>query len=290
MTAIVTKIENNNNSITGDATESILAPFLPFLSPNMMLHPLASKFAVILSDHTMQGRLQALRKAVPTVDEAIIEMANEAGAPLDMVLVAFVFVVLEHDAGSTTLLLLSEKLNKEPPQLHRGATILDVALDTFEKMGFGPSTLHIQLVCYLKHRGQLVDIIKALIDYHQSCTNTTDSTVTLISESVSQTIRCSECHKDITIKDVRYKCGHCTDFDLCEGCEAITLHHPTHVFLKLKPVAQIAQGSLSNPFPILSNRLKARPKTQVSKGTLQTHGKCPSKNSVHVNRLRKSLV
>ncbi|XP_071791513.1 uncharacterized protein [Asterias amurensis] len=49
-------------------------------------------------------------------------------------------------------------------------------------------------------------------------------------------ITCDNCNN--TIIGVRYKCGHCIDYDLCETCEAVELiHNPSHVFLKLRQPA-----------------------------------------------------
>lgn len=46
-------------------------------------------------------------------------------------------------------------------------------------------------------------------------------------------IICDKCNR--TVVGVRYKCGHCPDYDLCESCEAIEgVHDANHVFLKLK--------------------------------------------------------
>ncbi|CAO3616804.1 unnamed protein product [Cunninghamella echinulata] len=42
-----------------------------------------------------------------------------------------------------------------------------------------------------------------------------------------------------TIVGIRYKCGHCLDYDLCEVCEPLLLHDQQHVFLKIrKPLAK----------------------------------------------------
>ncbi|CAO3576289.1 unnamed protein product [Absidia cylindrospora] len=43
---------------------------------------------------------------------------------------------------------------------------------------------------------------------------------------------CDHCHCDIV--GVRYKCGHCPDYDLCETCEPLLLHNQDHVFLKIR--------------------------------------------------------
>ncbi|GFS07575.1 next to BRCA1 1 protein [Elysia marginata] len=59
-------------------------------------------------------------------------------------------------------------------------------------------------------------------------------------EGVEHTgIYCDNCNNIIV--GIRYKCGNCLDFDLCERCEAIPgLHDPTHVFLKIRHPARNA--------------------------------------------------
>ncbi|RUS86721.1 hypothetical protein EGW08_005511, partial [Elysia chlorotica] len=61
-----------------------------------------------------------------------------------------------------------------------------------------------------------------------------------LSDGVIHTgIYCDNCN--IIIAGIRYKCGNCEDFDLCERCEALPdLHNPTHVFLKLRQPARNA--------------------------------------------------
>ncbi|RDD45226.1 Next to BRCA1 gene 1 protein [Trichoplax sp. H2] len=53
---------------------------------------------------------------------------------------------------------------------------------------------------------------------------------------VHDKVFCDVCNQ--TIVGIRYKCGNCADYDLCEQCESIpNIHDNTHVFLKLrKPV------------------------------------------------------
>lgn len=53
-----------------------------------------------------------------------------------------------------------------------------------------------------------------------------------------------------SLKGLRYKCGHCQDFDLCESCFRYTQHPADHVFLVLR-VSQDVQGAvLSQVLPL----------------------------------------
>ncbi|KAH9514091.1 hypothetical protein Btru_030191 [Bulinus truncatus] len=46
-------------------------------------------------------------------------------------------------------------------------------------------------------------------------------------------IYCDNCNDEI--RGIRFKCGNCLDFDLCEVCEDLPdIHDPSHVFLKLR--------------------------------------------------------
>jgi hypothetical protein len=53
------------------------------------------------------------------------------------------------------------------------------------------------------------------------------------------------------IVGIRYKCTTCPDFDLCSACEALDLHDPKHLFLKvIRPLPSV--GKIS---PILPTNL-----------------------------------
>ncbi|KAI0094476.1 hypothetical protein BDY19DRAFT_1044297 [Irpex rosettiformis] len=62
---------------------------------------------------------------------------------------------------------------------------------------------------------------------------------------------CNECHQPI--RGTRYKCMHplCTDFDLCQNCEAlpIPVHHPTHPLLKIKVKECFIPNNTARPLP-----------------------------------------
>lgn len=46
-------------------------------------------------------------------------------------------------------------------------------------------------------------------------------------------INCSSCNQ-LPIRGIRFRCANCSDYDLCEQCEANEAHIKTHVFLKIK--------------------------------------------------------
>jgi len=51
-------------------------------------------------------------------------------------------------------------------------------------------------------------------------------------DPVHSDIICDVCQG--AVAGVRYKCGHCIDYDLCETCEAQSQHDPTHILLKVR--------------------------------------------------------
>src|SRR5262249_54955335 len=73
---------------------------------------------------------------------------------------------------------------------------------------------------------------------------------------------CDDCSN--IIFGVRYKCGHCRTFDLCNKCEASpsNAHDPTHVFLKIKcPLADYGPFRAMLPYP-LYEETDATPQTE----------------------------
>lgn len=84
------------------------------------------------------------------------------------------------------------------------------------------------------------------------------------SEVIHPGIFCDNC--DQLIHGIRYKCGNCSDFDLCQECENLpNSHNKNHVFLKIRyPVAlklyrqQKGSSLIPNPCDILvsNSRLK----------------------------------
>ncbi|XP_078620100.1 uncharacterized protein LOC144887058 isoform X2 [Branchiostoma floridae x Branchiostoma japonicum] len=66
-------------------------------------------------------------------------------------------------------------------------------------------------------------------------------------------IICDQCEQIIV--GIRYKCANCSDFDLCEACEQVTAHTPTHVFLKMRTPAFGAGRKNGKMVPLLKNSL-----------------------------------
>ncbi|GFU31447.1 next to BRCA1 gene 1 protein [Nephila pilipes] len=74
-------------------------------------------------------------------------------------------------------------------------------------------------------------------------------------EVVHTGIFCDNC--DQLIHGIRYKCGNCSDFDLCQECESLpNIHNKNHIFLKIRyPIAlkmylrQRGQEILTNSNP-----------------------------------------
>ncbi|KAJ1781601.1 hypothetical protein LPJ59_007015, partial [Coemansia sp. RSA 2399] len=51
-------------------------------------------------------------------------------------------------------------------------------------------------------------------------------------KSVHTSVCCDACNK--LIVGVRFKCGNCLDYDLCEKCEAVTDHNSEHLLIKIR--------------------------------------------------------
>lgn len=95
-----------------------------------------------------------------------------------------------------------------------------------------------QLLKQLKQELKSEIVQDVMTKTQDSVTSTTSTTQTLPADSPYQLywhegIICDCCQR--TIVGVRFKCGNCPDYDLCEHCENLTnIHDSTHVFLKLR--------------------------------------------------------
>ncbi|KAL9558053.1 hypothetical protein MBANPS3_001076 [Mucor bainieri] len=71
-------------------------------------------------------------------------------------------------------------------------------------------------------------------------------------------VECDHCQANI--QGIRYKCGHCTNYDLCETCEhqAATIHDKTHAFIKIRyPIQSIVKKPLLPKFKELNDTCKS---------------------------------
>ncbi|KAI9788022.1 MAG: hypothetical protein M1835_002538 [Candelina submexicana] len=64
---------------------------------------------------------------------------------------------------------------------------------------------------------------------------------------VHRGVTCNSCG-NMPIRGIRYRCANCIDYDLCETCEAMQIHHKTHLFYKVRI-----------PAPFLGNPRQAQP-------------------------------
>ncbi|KAJ1817538.1 hypothetical protein LPJ75_001690 [Coemansia sp. RSA 2598] len=78
---------------------------------------------------------------------------------------------------------------------------------------------------------------------HVACTSSCQS------KEVHSDVACDSCNEPIT--GVRYKCGNCVDYDLCERCEANNNHNKDHLFVKIRrPIrAPVNKPMLPMVFP-----------------------------------------
>jgi hypothetical protein len=63
-----------------------------------------------------------------------------------------------------------------------------------------------------------------------------EAKVAPVNTNVVHAAYCDNCN--VTIRGIRYKCGNCEDFDLCEACEKLpNVHNDEHIFVKIvKPL------------------------------------------------------
>jgi len=70
-------------------------------------------------------------------------------------------------------------------------------------------------------------------------------------------VQCDECSQ-YPVLGVRYKCGNCADYDLCERCEKTTRHNPAHVFIQLKDPLPDVYADMHTPL-LSVNVYQSRP-------------------------------
>ncbi|XP_071941936.1 next to BRCA1 gene 1 protein-like [Antedon mediterranea] len=88
------------------------------------------------------------------------------------------------------------------------------------------------------------DVVKGVLDGLQGAVDTSPGSTPVTPTSnqvicIHRGIICDGCNNQIV--GIRYKCGNCEDFDLCETCELIdSIHNPDHVFVKIRrPVSGV---------------------------------------------------
>ncbi|XP_057303928.1 uncharacterized protein LOC130641227 [Hydractinia symbiolongicarpus] len=82
-----------------------------------------------------------------------------------------------------------------------------------------------------------------------------------------QNVICDHC--DGSIVGPRYKCGNCSDYDLCEMCEQIDgIHTPSHVFLKLYYPTASAGQKVGHLQPLLRGNIYEERETEREKEDL----------------------
>jgi hypothetical protein len=53
------------------------------------------------------------------------------------------------------------------------------------------------------------------------------------------------------VRGIRYKCANCVDYDLCSNCESLSVHYPTHTFIKIRIPIPPHANPRSMMFPTL---------------------------------------
>ncbi|KAJ2682582.1 hypothetical protein IWW39_005938 [Coemansia spiralis] len=99
----------------------------------------------------------------------------------------------------------------------------------------------------------------------ESSTSTEDS-----GSVVHPNVMCDGC--DFPIVGIRYKCGNCPDYDLCESCESTVKHNENHLFIKMRNYhpAPISAPMLKAVYPRKSFRPEPAP--QPPRPTLRSTG------------------
>lgn len=62
-------------------------------------------------------------------------------------------------------------------------------------------------------------------------------------------INCNSCNQ-LPIRGIRFRCANCSDYDLCEQCEANEPHIKTHVFFKIKVPIPFLGSPRQRPLPV----------------------------------------
>jgi len=131
----------------------------------------------------------------------------------------------------------------------------------------------------MKIAHQNCNALRVIVKYDDSVLNDSNSEKILMPHHVGVT--CDGCEKSIV--GVRYKCGNCPDFDLCEICENVDgIHDPSHIFLKIKrPTRGLGIQSTGQPVPLLGRDISYVIPIQQATIEQGSHPALPSENTIH---------
>eukprot|EP01114_Cavostelium_apophysatum_P005578 TRINITY_DN1676_c0_g1_i1.p1 TRINITY_DN1676_c0_g1~~TRINITY_DN1676_c0_g1_i1.p1 ORF type:complete len:437 (-),score=85.77 TRINITY_DN1676_c0_g1_i1:26-1336(-) len=141
--------------------------------------------------------------------------------------------------------------------------------DTTARFLIKPSSEKEELFCSNLHNSMLTSSpLKKSTQESANAPTSPSPTKSQIKISVAHNAICDLCKQQIY--GIRYKCGHCEDFDLCESCESARPHERNHVFLKiydpvmtlsgpLLPEMYVPRASNLNPRPSHVNRRREPP-------------------------------
>ncbi|KAI8970848.1 hypothetical protein BDB01DRAFT_813515 [Pilobolus umbonatus] len=91
-------------------------------------------------------------------------------------------------------------------------------------------------------------------------------------------VQCGHCNKEI--QGVRYKCGHCIDYDLCSECEerSFIIHDEHHVFLKIRQAINVDKMILLPEFQSWAEK-EIESKRQLTPKISTVNAETPSLNN-----------
>ncbi|ORX45718.1 hypothetical protein DM01DRAFT_1410920 [Hesseltinella vesiculosa] len=129
---------------------------------------------------------------------------------------------------------------------------------------------HLCASCYprrsSRHQHQnftMVDVQAGASETPIKPTTATEEQTSISLDAKHDGVICDHCSNTIT--GIRYKCGHCKDYDLCERCEPLLLHDPDHVFMKLRRPLKVLQHVNMALLPKFEFYYKTTPSTTHEK-------------------------
>mmetsp|Transcript_20064 Transcript_20064/g.28096 ORF Transcript_20064/g.28096 Transcript_20064/m.28096 type:complete len:564 (+) Transcript_20064:108-1799(+) len=134
---------------------------------------------------------------------------------------------------------------------------------------------------------QFVNAVKQIVPQATVTNNNTASPLTNnnnepAASAVMHAAICDNCQQSIS--GIRFKCGNCADYDLCETCEAKRLHDENHIFLKIYKPTHFHTGAPL--LPELYNNIPSHPVPQQGSRCprrRQSQGQLSAKFIVDVN-------